>query len=71
MKKFYFFFHRADAAFFAISDRLLAVKDFALAAPPLAPPSLPNATAAAFLPSGVNRVSVIAPVEISTIILAR
>jgi len=58
--------HLALAAFLAISDRLLADNAFALAGPPLAPPFLPNATAAAFLPSGVNRVSWVSLVAIST-----
>jgi hypothetical protein len=54
----------------AISDRFLAVKAFALAGPPLSPPFLPNAEAAAFNSSFSFSVSSVSPVAISTIDLA-
>jgi hypothetical protein len=47
------FFHRAAAAFFAISDRFLADSFAARALPPFLPPSLPNATAAGFFSFGL------------------
>jgi len=43
--------HRFLAAFFAIAFRLAAESLAALAFPPFAPPSLPSATAAGFLPT--------------------
>jgi hypothetical protein len=43
--------HRAFAAFFAMALRLRGDSAAALAAPPFAPPSFPNATAAGFLPA--------------------
>jgi hypothetical protein len=44
---------RTLAAFFAISARFFAVKEFALAGPPLSPPRRPSATAAGFF-SGIS-----------------
>ena len=41
--------HLANAAFFAISTRLLGVRLAALALPPFSPPSLPRALASNFL----------------------
>ena len=46
----YFFAHLVLAALRAIAARLEAVRDLALAAPPLRPPKRPSATAAGFLP---------------------
>src|SRR5258708_611173 len=40
--------HRARAAFLAIWDRFRALRDFALALPPLRPPRRPRATAGGF-----------------------
>src|SRR5207253_1309635 len=46
----YFFFpHRAFAAFAAIWDRFRLLRDAALAAPPFSPPRRPKATAWGFL----------------------
>jgi len=47
----FYFFHRAFAAFFAISLRRFLLSAFARAGPPFFPPSLPSATAAGFFPS--------------------
>jgi hypothetical protein len=47
----YMLFQRAAATFFAIALRFLGESLAALAFPPLAPPSLPSATAAGFLPA--------------------
>jgi hypothetical protein len=46
---FYFFSHRAFAAFAAIWERFLGASFAALAAPPLSPPRRPRATAWGFL----------------------
>jgi len=45
-----FFFHRASAAFLAISFFLFAESLAALAFPPFSPPKRPRATAAGFFP---------------------
>jgi hypothetical protein len=61
----FYFRHRLFAAFFAISDRFLAVIPAARALPPIRP----RATAAAFLPSSVV-MSSISPVAILAIMTA-
>ena len=65
----YLDFHLVAAAFFAMALRFAAESLSALARPPLAPPSLPRATAAGFFPafgssSGVP--SICSPMACST-----
>ena len=45
---FFFFAHRASAAFCALAFRSAGVSIFARAGPPRSPPSRPSATAAGF-----------------------
>ena len=67
------YFQRDLAAFLAISLRRFAVRLLALALPPLAPPSLPSATAAGFLPASGSSSGVpfiCSPMALSTTDLA-
>lgn len=66
----YLIFHLDFAALRAISVRLLLVKAAARAGPPLAPPSLPRATAAGFFPSSAFVSGGAFPVAMSTISFA-
>ena len=58
----YFLFHRAVAAFFAISERFLAVSLIALAGPPISPPRRPRAAAAALTSAGISGFSVLSAI---------
>jgi hypothetical protein len=63
-----YFRHLAFAAFLAISDLFLAVRDLALAFPPFSPPNRPNATAAGFFLGSSIGVEISSPTAWSTLI---